>query len=211
MQRPKILAVFPDQIGASFSDTASQDRSAGSVWGNDQLYCDPLFADDWFLTENEETEARAAPNLLDISRLNEVMVIFMGFIKHVEGNFSSYLDILPMLQKSMVHLESLRANKHTKTLVQAVPERFSRTSDLTIIFACCLVTPVGQRSRGGDQQPSLFATIMEAIRKQSIGYGVFPQYSSKDESLPGQLRRSASVRRSEGLRFEPPAICFRCR
>jgi hypothetical protein len=69
----------------------------------------------------------AALNCLDIAWLNEVMIIFRPFIKCVEGNFISYFDIFPMLQKLMVDLGSLRADKHIETLMQTVSERFSRT------------------------------------------------------------------------------------
>jgi hypothetical protein len=54
-----------------------------------------------FLNENRETEVLAAPNRLNIARMNEVMVIFTRFIKCVEGNSISYSDICPMIQKLM--------------------------------------------------------------------------------------------------------------
>jgi hypothetical protein len=41
-------------------------------------------------------------------------------------------------------LESLHANKYAETLIQTVSERFSRTTDLNVIFICCLVTPAGK-------------------------------------------------------------------
>jgi hypothetical protein len=97
-----------------------------------------------FLNENRETAAWAALNRLDIDRLNEFMVTFMRFIKCVEGNSISYFDIFPGLQKLMVNLESLCVNKHAKTLMQTVSERFSRTTELNVIFICCLVTPSGK-------------------------------------------------------------------
>jgi hypothetical protein len=67
----------------------------------------------------------AALNCLDIARLNEVMTIFTRFIKCGEENSISYSDIFPMLQKLMVDLGSMRANKHTEILMQTVSERFS--------------------------------------------------------------------------------------
>jgi hypothetical protein len=48
------------------------------------------------LTENEETEALAVMNRLDIARPDKIMVIFTRFIKCVEGTFISYFDIFPM-------------------------------------------------------------------------------------------------------------------
>jgi hypothetical protein len=42
-----------------------------------------LLAAGWFLTDNEGTEALATPNRLDIAKLNEVMPIFIHFIKCV--------------------------------------------------------------------------------------------------------------------------------
>jgi hypothetical protein len=71
-----------------------------------------LDAGDWLCEKNRETEALAALNRLDIGKLNEVKVIFTRFIKYVEGNSISYLDIFPMLHKLMVNLGSLPANKH---------------------------------------------------------------------------------------------------
>jgi hypothetical protein len=67
------------------------------------------------LNKDGETEALYALNLLDITRLNKVMVILMRFIKYMEGNDVSYFGIFPMLQKLMVNLGSLFANKHAET------------------------------------------------------------------------------------------------
>jgi hypothetical protein len=97
------------------------------------------------LKEHRGTEVQAALNRLDIARLNEAMVIFTRFIKCLEGNSISYFDRFPMLQKLMVDLRPLRANKHAETLMQTESERFSRTTDLNIIFVCCLVTPAGKQ------------------------------------------------------------------
>jgi hypothetical protein len=98
-----------------------------------------------FLNENRETEVLAAPNRLDIAQLNEILVIFGRFIKCVEGKYISYSDIFSMLQKLMVDLGSLRASRHAETLMQTVSEPFSRTTDLNVIFVCCLMTPAGKR------------------------------------------------------------------
>jgi hypothetical protein len=67
------------------------------------------------------------------------MAIFKRFIQYMEKNFASYFEAWVMLQKLMISFGPLRANKYAETLVQAVPERFSRTANLTIIFACCRV------------------------------------------------------------------------
>jgi hypothetical protein len=84
-------------------------------------------------------------NHLNIAWLNEVMVILTRFIKYVDGNSISYFDIFPMLQKLTVDLRYLRANEHAETLIQTVSERFSRATDLNVIFVCCLVTQAGKK------------------------------------------------------------------
>jgi hypothetical protein len=93
------------------------------------------------LNENRETEALAALNSRDIARLNEVMVIFGRFINYVERNSISFFKIFLMLCQLRVNFGSLRANKHAETLMQTVSDRLSRTTDLNVIFVCCLVTP----------------------------------------------------------------------
>jgi hypothetical protein len=45
-----------------------------------------------------------------------------------------------MLQRLRLKFGSLRANKHTETLMQAVSEGIWQTANLNIIFACCLAT-----------------------------------------------------------------------
>jgi hypothetical protein len=45
-----------------------------------------LLAGGWFLTENEEMEALAALNRLDIAKLTEVMISLTWFVKCVEGH-----------------------------------------------------------------------------------------------------------------------------
>jgi hypothetical protein len=104
-----------------------------------------LCADDWLFDEERATEVLITLNHLDIARMNEVIIVFTRFIKCVEGNFVSYFDIFPILQKLPTNLGFLRTNKHRETLRQAASQRFSRTTDLNIIFACCLATPVGER------------------------------------------------------------------
>jgi hypothetical protein len=81
----------------------------------------------------------------------------------MEGNSISYLGLFPMLQKLMVDLASLRANKHTKTFIQIVSECFSRTTDLNVKFVCCLVTPAGKKYYGAIETLSEFAASMEAM------------------------------------------------
>jgi hypothetical protein len=49
-----------------------------------------------FSTENGENEALAVLNRLDIAKLNEVMPIFLQFIKCVEGDFLLYFEIFLM-------------------------------------------------------------------------------------------------------------------
>jgi hypothetical protein len=67
----------------------------------------------------------------------------------------------------MVNLGPLRANKHTETLMQALSERFSRTTDLNLIFVC-LVMPAGKKHSGAIERPSPFAASMEAVLQQGI-------------------------------------------
>jgi hypothetical protein len=110
----------------------------------------------------------AALNRLDIGRLNEVLAIFMRFVKSVEGKSVSYFDIFSMLQKLIANLGSLCANKHAETLVKAVSERFSRTTDLNIIFTCFPVTPDGKRYYNEVPRPGAFATSMEVMWNRGV-------------------------------------------
>jgi hypothetical protein len=109
---------------------------------------------DGFSNENRETEGLAALNRLDIAWLNEVMVIFMQCIKCVEENSLSYFDIFPLLQKLMIDLGSLRANKHAEILIQTVSWCFSRTTDFNVMFVCCLVKPAGKKYSGATERPA---------------------------------------------------------
>jgi hypothetical protein len=129
------------------------------------IYCSQVIG---ILTETGETEALAVLNCLDIARLNEVMAIFMRFIKCMKGNFLSYFNIFPRLQKLMANIGSLRADQHAAILMQTVSERFSRTTDLDCIFAYCLVTPVGKRYCGAVQRASAFTASIEVMWRQGI-------------------------------------------
>jgi uncharacterized protein (UPF0210 family) len=94
------------------------------------------------------------------------MTIFRRFIKSAEGNFVSYSDIFPMLEKLIAHLGALHANKYAEALINSVSRRFSETTGVNIIFACFLVTPIGKRYYSAATQPSEFAAIMETIWKK---------------------------------------------
>jgi hypothetical protein len=120
------------------------------------------------LNENRETEVLVALSRLDISGLNEVMTISTHFIKCMEGNSISYFDIFPTLQKLVIDLRSLGANKHAETLMQIVSRCFSRTTNLNVIFVCSLVTPAGKKYYGAIERPSRFAASMEAMWQQGI-------------------------------------------
>jgi hypothetical protein len=142
----RILAALPDYTSASFSNVPRLREEhwfiLGEITNYIMIHWTQMIG---FCNENRETEVLAALNRLDIAWLNEVMVIFTRFIKCVEGNSISYFDIFPMSQKLMIDLESLRANKHAETLMQTVSERFSRTTDLNVIFVCCMVTLAGKK------------------------------------------------------------------
>jgi hypothetical protein len=116
-----------------------------------------------FLKDKEETEAMAALNRLDVGTLNEAMGIFTRFVNSVEGNSVSYFDIFPMLQKLMANLGSLHADKHAETLMKAVSKRFSRETDLNIIFTYFLVASDGKRYCNDVPPPGAFAASMEAM------------------------------------------------
>jgi hypothetical protein len=164
-----ILAALPDYTGTPFSDMPKIREehwfSLGYITNYSRIHWTQMIG---FLKENRETEALAALNRLDITRLNEVMIVLTRFIRCLEENCISNFDIFPMLQKLMVNLGSLCANKQTETLIQTVSEHFSRTTDLNVIFVCALVTPAGKKSSGAIERPNPFAASMEAMWQQGI-------------------------------------------
>jgi hypothetical protein len=66
-------------------------------------------------------------------------------IKSAEGNSLSYSNVFPILEKLMDNLGALCANKHAEALMSAVLRHFSEATDVSILFACFLVTPIGKR------------------------------------------------------------------
>jgi hypothetical protein len=122
------------------------------------------------LKDKEETDALALVTLmrLDFARLNEVMTVFRRFIKSAEGNSVSYSNIYPISEKLMANLGALRANKHAKVLMNAVSRRFSETTNVNIISACFLVTPIGTTYYSAVTPPSEFAASMETIWKKGV-------------------------------------------
>jgi hypothetical protein len=52
--------------------------------------------------------------------------------------------------------------------MQTVSKRFSRTTDLNVIFVCCLVTPAGIGDSGAIQRPRSFAAGMKAMWQPGI-------------------------------------------
>jgi hypothetical protein len=160
----RILAALPEYPGARFSDIPRlQEEPWFSLWffPNYVMIHWPQMIN--FLMEGGETEALAALNRLDIARLNDVIVIFTRFIKCVEGNFISYLERFPKWQKPLVDLRSMGSNKYAETLMQAVSARFSQTTDLNVIFVCCLVASAGKKYWGAIERPSLFSASIEAM------------------------------------------------
>jgi hypothetical protein len=73
-----------------------------------------------------------------------------------------------MLEKLMANLGAVRANKHAEALINAVSRRFSDTTDVNIIFACFLVTPIGKRYDSAVTRPSEFAASMETMWKKGV-------------------------------------------
>jgi hypothetical protein len=76
------------------------EKSIGSVWGT------PYIMTCWtqvvgFLNDKEEMNSLAALKRLDVGRLNEVIILFLWFVKSEEGNSVSYFNVFPMLQKQM--------------------------------------------------------------------------------------------------------------
>jgi hypothetical protein len=71
-----------------------------------------------------------------------------------------------MLEKLMVSLGAVRANKHAEALMNAVSRHFAETTDVNIIFTCFLVTPIGKRYYSAVTRPSEFAASMETMWKK---------------------------------------------
>jgi nitrate reductase gamma subunit len=104
-----------------------------------------------------------------------------------------------MLEKLMVNLGPVRANKHAEALMNDVSRRFAETTDVNIIFTCFLVTPIGKRYYSAVTRPSQFAASMETMWKKGLvtlskafHYGVTQMISlfhdylgSIDSSTPG--------------------------
>jgi hypothetical protein len=104
----------------------------------------------------------------DFARLNEVMSVFRRLIKSAEGNYVSYSNMFPMLNKLMANLGALRANKHAEALVDPVSRRFSETTDANIAFTCFLVTPIGRTYLSAVTRPSEFTASMETMWKKGV-------------------------------------------
>jgi hypothetical protein len=120
------------------------------------------------LKDKGETDAPAAPMRLDFARLNELMAVFRRFIKSAEGNSVSYSNIFSLLEKLMANLDAVRANKHAEAFINGVSRRFSETTDMNIIFACFLVTPIGKRYYSAVTRPNEFAASMERMWKNGV-------------------------------------------
>jgi hypothetical protein len=80
---PKILATLPDSAGSLFTDIPS---GLGQITDYIRIYYDPLLTDDSAFDGERKKRALVVLNRLDIARLNEIMLIFMQFIKCVEGD-----------------------------------------------------------------------------------------------------------------------------
>jgi hypothetical protein len=73
-----------------------------------------------------------------------------------------------MLEKLMTNFGALHANKHAEALMNSVSRRFSETTDVNIIFACFLVTPIRQRYYGVVTRSREFAVSMETMWKKGV-------------------------------------------
>jgi hypothetical protein len=94
----------------------------GQITENVMIHCLLMIG---FLAKNGENKAPAVLNRLDIAKLNEVMPICLQFIKCVEGDFLSYFETFPILEKFMANLEPLRSKGYTEHLMQAVSKCIS--------------------------------------------------------------------------------------
>jgi hypothetical protein len=139
------MAALPDYTGAPLSDIP---RLREERWFSPGEISDYIMAH-WmqavsFSKDKEETDALAALMRLDFARLDEAMTVFRLFIKSAEGNSVSSSCIFPTSEKLMANLGALRANKHTRALMNAVSRRFSETMDVNIVFTYFLVTELGK-------------------------------------------------------------------
>jgi hypothetical protein len=57
-----------------------------------------------FLKDKEEMKSLAALKCPDVGRLNEVIIVFLRFVKSEEGNSVSYFNVFPMLHELMSNL-----------------------------------------------------------------------------------------------------------
>jgi hypothetical protein len=165
----KILAALPDYTGTPFSNIPRlrEERcfSLGEITDYIMAHWMQVIS---FLKDKEETDTLAALMRFEFARLNEVMAVFRRFIKSAKGNSVSYSNILPMSEKLMTNFGALRANKHAEALMNTVSRRFSETTDVNIIFACFLVTPIGKRHYSVVTRPSEFAASMETTWKKGV-------------------------------------------
>jgi hypothetical protein len=76
------------------------------------------------LKENGDMAAVPALNRRDVGKLNEFVAVFTRIIKCMKVNFVSYFGIFSMLQKLMMHSQSLCANKCAETLIQVYQNVF---------------------------------------------------------------------------------------
>jgi hypothetical protein len=120
------------------------------------------------LNDEEKTNALAALMRLAFARLNEGMAVFRPFIKSADGNRVSHSNIFLMLENLMANLGVVRANKYSEAIMNAVSRHFSETTDVNIIFACFLVTPIGKTYDNPVTRPSEFAASMEMMWKKGI-------------------------------------------
>jgi hypothetical protein len=95
------------------------------------------------------------------------IVTWISFLIGVSFTDSSFLEML-LTSFSPCQFGTYACQKHTETLMTAVSERFSRTTDLNIIFACCLVTMVGKRYYGAIQQWDVFVSSMEVMWRPGV-------------------------------------------
>jgi hypothetical protein len=86
-------------------------KSVVSFWVNHQVHCDVLDACDWLCEREPRNGGAGCHELSRYCQAEWSHGYFHTIIKCVEGNSIWYFDMFPMLQKLMVNLGSLRANK----------------------------------------------------------------------------------------------------